>query len=232
MDPSWTNFLQEELKKEYMIKLRAFVSEREKEVNVFPARKNLFRPFELCRYQMVKVVIIGGEPYPSYNADGLAFSVSQGSLPGALKNILEEVHIDYYKGNTGKVNTAQTGDLKQWADQGVLLLNSVLTTEQDGTSHKGKGWEIFIENLVTWLSSTHPHHIAFLLWGSQAYNFEKFIDKKKHLVLTAEHPATGSFKEAWFGCNHFTKANEFIKKHYWGQKSLIEWGTYKNYKFL
>jgi len=229
MDNSWQIFIEQEFKKEYMVKLRAFISEREKSVNIYPNRKLLFRPFDLCRYQMVKVVIVGGDPYPSHNSDGLAFSTASEARPATLEHIYEEVLNDYFQGNTGKVNAFQTNRLDGWADQGVLLLNSCLTIEQDGTSHKGKGWESFITNLLTWLSADHPHHMCFLFWGNQAQQYSHLINRKKHLVLETEHPGSaGRNQSNWYGNKHFSKANEFIKKHYYGQKAEISWGVWKD----
>jgi uracil-DNA glycosylase len=232
MDNSWSLFLEEELKKDYMIKLRSFISDRSQSVNVYPARNLLFRPMDLCRYQMLKVVIIGGDPYCSNYADGLAFSSNGPTRPSALESIFDEIQNDYYRDDyfvtRSKVNPFQLNRLDQWAEQGVLLLNSVLTIEQDNVSHKGQGWEIFMENLITWLSKDHPHHLCFMVWGKQAQQYIKFIDKDKHLILMSEHPGSAKHNQNnWSGNRHFTQANNFIKKHYYGQKAEINWSTWE-----
>jgi uracil-DNA glycosylase len=229
LSTQWQDHISTELKKKYMAPLKAFVSQRRTEVNVYPSAELTFNAFLQCPYDNLKVIIVGQEPYNSSGtADGLAFSAN-GPTPPILKNIFQEIFSDYYLGETGGIDVFQHNDLSQWAWQGVLLLNSVWTVEEGKSgSHKGKGWEKFTEATIK-LCNEHKHKLVFMLWGKDAQEYEKFIDKEKHLVLKTDHPGSALYTPTkWFGNKHFSKANEWIKKHYFNRKMPINWGVFTN----
>lgn len=233
MDQRWKNFFEEEMKKNYMIELVTFIKERRKTVNVLPAPSQVFNAFTHCSWDTIKVVIVGQEPYPTaVDNHGLAFSSLSAQIPYALKNIFDEIYEDIFHGNTGGVKTFQTNNLTQWAEQGVLLLNSCLTLDEGHPgSHKGKGWELFIENTIKLLSDKHPFKLAFILMGKDAKAFKSSINTERHLVLETDHPAAARYNaSSWFGCKVFSKANAFIIKEYSGQRGQIGWGTWVNKK--
>lgn len=217
IEASWEDLLSSEFDKEYFKKLRGFIRDEYLEKKtVYPKPKDIFRAFNMCPFDQVKVVILGQDPYhgASLNsagstieqANGLSFAVQSGvPLPPSLKNILKEIESDLHI--TPKVD----GDLSRWAEQGVLLLNATLTVlaHQPG-SHQKKGWEEFTDAAIRALSDRREH-IVFLLWGNYAKQKGIHIDRSKHLVLEAPHPSPFSVHSGFFGCKHFSKANKYLK---------------------
>lgn len=204
-DEKWKQVLQEEFTKDYYIKLNDFLRNEYKTKRIFPKSQNVFNALNLTPYDKVKVVIIGQDPYFNENqAHGLCFSVEKDiELPPSLKNIFKEINSEL-----GILNT--TGNLTKWAEQGVLLLNTVLTVEKGKpNSHKGIGWENFTDKIIEKLSQRNKP-IIFVLWGANAKRFEKIIDKNKHYVLTSSHPSPLSAYNGFFGCGHFKKINEIL----------------------
>ena len=169
----------------------------------------MFRAFDLCPFDEVKVVILGQDPYHGPNqANGLCFAVSEGvALPPSLQNIFKEIESDM--GHP----VEKTGDLERWARQGVLLLNATLTVRKgQAGSHQGKGWEAFTDAAIKALSEERDT-LVFMLWGRYAKDKGKDIDWSKHLVLEAAHPSPLSAHNGFFGCRHFSQANTYLKEH-------------------
>ncbi|MGN0961821.1 MAG: uracil-DNA glycosylase [Christensenellales bacterium] len=184
---------------------------------IYPKPENVFNALNLVKFEDVKVVIIGQDPYHNpKQAHGLSFSVEEDvNIPPSLQNIYKELNSDlgcYIPNN---------GNLTKWAKQGVLLLNSVLTVEKNKpNSHKGKGWEEITSKIVELLNN-RDDPVIFLLWGSNAKNIGKNIDTSKHFVLTAVHPSPMSANQGgWFGCKHFSKTNEILVSL---NKTPIDW---------
>lgn len=176
---------------------------------VYPHQKDLFKAFSLTPLKEVKVVIVGQDPYHGVGqATGLSFSVPSGTpLPPSLKNIYKEIESDL-----GIKKDFSNGNLKAWAQQGVFLLNSVLTVEAGlPASHKRLGWEAFTDTVITTISD-RQEHVVFMLWGNFAKSKKGLIDEKKHLVLEAAHPSPFSAHSGFFGCKHFSKGNVWLKK--------------------
>ena len=175
---------------------------------IYPAPTQIFRVFQLP-LEKIKVVILGQDPYHTPGvADGLAFSVQTTKLAPSLRNILKEVKSDI--GQT----IIQNGDLTPWLEQGVFLLNNVLTVEKGHAgSHRQIGWEQITEDCVNMLNSKLPHAV-FILWGSDAQAKAKFIDSSKHLILQSAHPSPLSAYRGFFGSKPFSKANQFLKSHH------------------
>jgi len=217
LEESWKNQLLEEFGKPYMKSLRSFLkAEKNKGAVIYPKGSELFSAMEATRFEKVKVVILGQDPYHGPGqAHGLSFSVKPGvPPPPSLKNIFKELATDI------GMPIPKTGYLKPWADQGVLLLNATLSVE-DGKagSHQGKGWEAFTDEIISKLNEKREN-LVFLLWGSYAQKKGLGIDSKKHLVLKAPHPSPLSAHRGFFGCRHFSKANEYLIAH--GNKP-IDW---------
>jgi len=212
----WKDFIEEEKKKEYFKKLKEFVDKRYEETTVYPKKEHIFRAFSLCKYDDLKVVILGQDPYHQPGqAQGLCFSTPPNiPNPPSMRNILKEI-----KDDLKRDSICQDGDLTRWAVQGVLLLNAILTVERSKPkSHAGKGWEIFTDNVIKHINDNFEN-IVFLLWGSDAISKASMIDKTKHLILTAAHPSPFSAYRGFFGCRHFSKTNEFLKKI--GKKEIV-----------
>lgn len=226
MNETWKNFINDELKKDYFIALKEYVNERRKVVTVLPSSADMFNAMKLCDFHQMKVIIIGSEPNTK-DSNGLAFSSRASTRPPILKAITDEIFEDFYNGNTGGVNPFQTNDLTQWAQQGVLLINSVFTVEQNNAhSHKGKGWEVFTEALVKMINDRFSGKLVWMLWGAEAKKYEKLIDEK-HLVMLNDHPlATSHNPTAWIGKKQFSKCNQFISKTYHNKKMTINWGLW------
>lgn len=204
---SWDDLLAEEFSSEYYLGLREFLKQEYYSHIVFPAMNNIFQAFKLTDYNDVKVVILGQDPYHGKGqAHGLAFSVSPDNvIPPSLMNIFKELRDD--------VGTfiPNNGYLVPWANQGVLLLNTVLTVRQSSpNSHKNSGWETITDKAVELLSEREKP-LVFMLWGKNAQEKENLIDSKRHLVLKAAHPSPFSAHRGFFGCRHFSKANSFLK---------------------
>ena len=204
---SWANVLKNEFEKPYFKNLQAFLEEEYSTYTIYPAMENIFNALNATRYEDVKVVIIGQDPYHEPNqAHGLAFSVQEGiALPPSLVNIYKEIESDL------GIKCQNTGNLSRWAKQGVLLLNTSLTVRRaQANSHRGKGWEIFTNEIIKQLSQ-RPEPMVFILWGSNAQAFAPEI-APHHLILKAPHPSPLSAYRGFFGCKHFSKANDFLTK--------------------
>ena len=176
---------------------------------VFPEKQNIFKAFSLTKFEDLKVVILGQDPYHGIGqAQGLSFSTpSNIKNPPSMVNILKEINDDL-----GKKSVCEDGDLTPWAKQGIMLLNTILTVEQGlAKSHHNLGWEIFTDNIIKYISD-NKENVIFLLWGSPAISKTKLIDKNKHFILTAPHPSPLSVYRGFYGCKHFSKTNEILKK--------------------
>lgn len=219
IESSWKQELRGEFEREYFKTLTQFVKKEYNEHTVYPAPKNIFRAFDLCPFAEVKVVILGQDPYHGpRQANGLAFGVDEGmALPPSLQNIYKELSAEYH---VPYESIAQTGDVSQWARQGVLLLNATLTVRaQSAGSHQEHGWEQFTDAVIKILSDNREH-LVFLLWGRYARAKGAHIDRTKHLVLEAPHPSPFSAASGFFGCQHFIKANAYLSAHH---KTPIAW---------
>lgn len=173
---------------------------------VYPEQDNIFKALKLTPYSNVKVVIVGQDPYHGENeANGLSFSVSPGiKLPPSLKNIYKELYDDL------KIDRKDNGDLTDWAEQGVLLLNAVLTVEKDKpASHRNIGWELLTDYIIKTLNEK-KEPIVFILWGNFAKNKAKLITNQRHLIITSSHPSPFSARYGFFGSKPFSKANNFL----------------------
>ena len=204
---SWKKVLQDEFEKPYFRELAAFVKEAYRSQKIYPPPAHIFRAFDGCPFDEVKVVILGQDPYhgPS-QANGLCFSVNDGvQNPPSLQNIFLEL-----KNDLG-IEPPKSGNLKRWAAQGVLLLNATLTVRAgQAGSHQHKGWEEFTDAVMNILSAK-KEHLVFLLWGWYAQEKGRVIDREKHLVLTAAHPSPFSAFNGFFGQHHFSKTNEYLQ---------------------
>lgn len=224
IDPSWKGQLAEEFIQPYFMKLTMFVKKEYREGMVYPPPKDIFRAFDLCPFEKVKVVILGQDPYHGpRQANGLAFAVNQGTaLPPSLQNIFKEIQSDT---GVSCISGAERGNLSRWAEQGVLLLNATLTVQAHSAgSHQGYGWELFTDAAIRALSEGRPgragEHVVFMLWGNYAKAKGAHIDRSKHLVLEAAHPSPFSAENGFFGCKHFSKANEYLIAH---GETPIDW---------
>ncbi len=217
MAATWTDILAEEKQKDYFLNLMNFVQQqRDSGKTVYPPASQVFAALKLTPFDKIKAVILGQDPYHGPNqANGLAFSVNKGiALPPSLRNIYKEIGQDI------GAPCANHGDLTQWADQGVLLLNTVLTVEAgQAHSHKDRGWERFTDTVISGLNQA-PQHIVFLLWGSHAQKKAALIDSQKHTILKAPHPSPLSAHRGFLGCKHFSLANQALRQH---QQAPIEW---------
>lgn len=208
MHESWQEFLQAEFKQPYFKKLSDFLKQAYQNSTVYPPKQQVFTAFT-TDLNNVKVVILGQDPYHEPGqAHGLAFSVRDNiKTPPSLVNIYKEINSEY------GTPIPKSGNLKRWQEQGVLLLNNVLTVEaHKAGSHRGYGWEDFTLHCVEYLSKNRPH-LVFLLWGRDARNKAKLIDKQKHLVLESAHPSPLSAYNGFFGNNHFKTCNEWLESH-------------------
>lgn len=216
IEPSWKEKLKGEFEEPYFKELAEFVrSEYQSEV-VYPPPQFVFRAFELCPFDRVKVVILGQDPYINKGeANGLSFAVNEGvRLPPSLRNIFKEIENEF--GKSPNMN----GDLSRWAKQGVLLLNATLTVKAKmSNSHQGKGWERFTDAVIRVLSAEREH-LVFMLWGNYARQKGEHIDREKHLVLESPHPSPFSADRGFFGNGHFRKANEYLETH---RQVPIDW---------
>lgn len=208
MHESWKPFLEAEFNKEYFKELSKFLHQAYISSTVFPAKGQVFRAF-MTDLNAVKVVILGQDPYHTPGAaHGLAFSVpSSQPIPPSLVNIYKEIDDEYGS------HANPDGNLRPWQQQGVLLLNNVLTVEaHKAGSHRGHGWETFTQATVEYLNEKSDH-LVFLLWGRDARNKKSLINPQKHLVLESPHPSPLSAFSGFFGNGHFKKANEFLRQH-------------------
>lgn len=218
---SWKGFLDAEFASDYMTELRAYLKERKAQsAVVFPHSSVWFNAFSLTPLDTVKVVILGQDPYHGPGqAHGLSFSVPEGvPPPPSLKNIYKEIDSDI-NGET-KLAGQRKGCLVGWAEQGVFLLNSVLTVESgQAASHQGRGWETFTDHVIEHLSRDREH-LVFLLWGSYAQKKGQVIDASRHLVLRSPHPSPLSAHRGFLGCKHFSQANDYLTSH---DQQAIDW---------
>lgn len=214
---SWKEHLSEEFEKPYFQQLIDFVKQEYSSNTCYPPGRKIFSAFDHAPFNDVKVVIIGQDPYHGpRQANGLAFSVSeQVAIPPSLDNIFKEV-----SANTGRP-IPRSGNLERWAEQGVLLLNAVLTVRAgQAGSHQKKGWEQFTDEVIVTLSRKRKN-LVFMLWGGFAKSKEKLIDSSKHLVLKSGHPSPLSANRGyWFGNAHFTKANDYLTRQ---GREPVEW---------
>jgi uracil-DNA glycosylase len=209
IESSWKEVLNDEFAKSYFAELKEFLLEEREKYTVFPPGGLIFNAFRLTSFDNVKVVILGQDPYHGTGqAHGLCFSVPQGiPAPPSLVNIFKEIEKDL------GIPVPNHGCLENWAKQGVLLLNATLTVRanQPG-SHQRKGWESFTNSVIQKLSEKRVG-LVFLLWGKFAQEKEALIDIKKHYILKAAHPSPYSAYSGFFGCRHFSKTNEILRKH-------------------
>ncbi len=215
--PSWKARIGSEFEKEYMQNLRQFlVQEKQAGKIIYPEGEDIFNSMNCISFDDVKVVIIGQDPYHGPGqAHGLCFSVQPGvKTPPSLVNIFKEI-----KNDLG-IPVSAHGYLKSWAEQGVLLLNAVLTVEKGrAASHQGKGWERFTDMIIQTLNKEHSG-LVFFLWGAHAQKKGKMIDRQRHLVLQSVHPSPLSAHRGFFGGNHFSKANSYLEAQ---GKTAIDW---------
>jgi uracil-DNA glycosylase len=217
IEQSWKKELADEFSKSYFEELTAFVKKEYQEEAIYPAPKNIFRSFDLCPFDRVKVVILGQDPYHGERqANGLSFAVEKGvRLPPSLQNIFKEIESDL-----GKPLVHTDGDLSRWAEQGVLLLNATLTVRaHQAGSHQDRGWELFTDAVIRALSEKREH-LVFILWGNYAKNKGAQIDRKKHLVIESPHPSPFSAHSGFFGSKPFSKANDYLEAH---GEAPIDW---------
>lgn len=210
LEPGWKSVLQDEFSKPYFRDLRSFlVGEKEAGNVIYPPGALIFNAFDSTPFDNVKVVILGQDPYHGPGqAHGLCFSVPDPvPPPPSLRNIFKELQSDL------GVPAPASGNLTQWARQGVLLLNAVLTVRANTpASHAGKGWESFTDAAIMALNQRHEH-LVFMLWGSYAQKKGAFLDADKHLVLKAPHPSPLAAHNGFFGCRHFSQANNYLQQH-------------------
>lgn len=208
IEASWKKILSSESEKAYFNELSRFVKGEYAQHTVYPKSEDIFRAFDLCPFDSVRVVIIGQDPYHGEGqANGLSFAVNSGiTLPPSLKNIFKEIKSDL------GVDPRPDGDLTRWAKQGVLLLNAVLTVRAGSpASHQKKGWEEFTTRVIDELSQQKTG-LVFILWGNYAKEKGKKIDRSKHLVIESAHPSPFSAYSGFFGSKPFSKANAYLKQ--------------------
>lgn len=214
---TWEEVIDLEKQKDYYKSLKQEIDKRYETTRVFPEKRNIFKAFSLTKLNNLKVVILGQDPYHGYGqAQGLAFSTpSNIKNPPSMQNILQEI-----AGDLQRPSVCLDGDLTTWAEQGVLLLNTVLTVEEaKAGSHQKLGWEIFTDNIIKYISQ-NCSDIVFLLWGSPAIKKSNLIDANKHHILTSVHPSPLSAYRGFLGCKHFSKTNQILKNL---NKEEINW---------
>lgn len=214
---SWDDILKFEKSKDYYKELEKFLEKEYSTKKIFPPKELIFNAFEKTSLDNLKVVILGQDPYHGEGqAQGFSFSTpSNIKNPPSMQNILKEI-----KDDISVDSICLDGDLTSWAQQGVLLLNTILTVEEaKPKSHEKKGWENFTDNIIKYISSS-CEDIVFILWGAPAIKKSKLIDETKHHILTAPHPSPLSSYRGFFGCKHFSKTNEILKQK---GKDQIQW---------
>lgn len=212
----WDEKIGREFEKEYYLKLRNFLKEEYSSHTVFPDMYDLFSALKATPYSKVKVVILGQDPYHEPGqAHGMAFSVKPGvHIPPSLLNMYKEINSEF------GYPIPKTGYLMKWAEQGVLLLNTVLTVRSgEANSHQNKGWEIFTDEIISQLNARRDG-VVFLLWGNNAKKKKELITNPQHYILETVHPSPLSASRGFMGCGHFKKANEFLISNL---KSPIDW---------
>lgn len=216
IEPSWYEVLKEEFEKAYFINLANFLKKEYKTKTIYPKGNNIFNAFNLCPFHKLKVVILGQDPYHGPNqAHGLAFSVPDGiATPPSLKNIFLELESDL------NIKRRKT-NLSDWAEQGMLLLNTILTVEANKpTSHANIGWEIFTDSVIK-IISEKKNQIIFVLWGSHAQKKEILIDTSRHFVIKSAHPSPLSANRGFLGSKPFSKINQILESI---NQKPIKWG--------
>lgn len=216
IEQSWQSKLTEEFSKPYFIKLTQFIKNEYKTKKICPQAKFIFKAFDDCPFDNVKVVILGQDPYHTKGlANGLAFSAnSDNRVPPSLQNIYKEIHADI------GTPISNSPDLTRWAKQGVLLLNATLTVQEGlAGSHQQKGWEEFTDAIIKILSEKKTN-LVFMLWGAYAQKKGELINTDRHLVLKSAHPSPFSVYRGFFGNKHFSKANHYLQEH---NKVVINW---------
>ena len=216
LESSWLTILQTEFDKEYMKQLTHFLKEEHQHHVVYPPNEHVFEAFSNTPFDKVRVVILGQDPYHGPNeAHGLSFSVQKGiRVPPSLRNIYKELHSDL------GITIPSHGNLLEWAQRGVLLLNTVLTVRhKTANSHQKKGWETFTDKAIEELSK-HRNNLVFILWGSKAKNKMHLIDQTKHHIIQSAHPSPLAVRYGFFGSKPFSKTNVFLQSI--GQKP-IDW---------
>lgn len=211
VEPSWLLRLTKQFEQPYMKSLEAFLeSEYAADKLIYPAKADIFHALNKLPFERVKVIVLGQDPYHGAGqAEGLSFSVPPGvAVPPSLKNIYKEISRDIQC-----PMPAHFGCLQSWLEQGVLLLNSVLTVEAGRAgSHRNRGWETFTDHIIHLLSE-QASHCVFMLWGGYAKNKQRLIDTDKHLVLNSSHPSPLSAYRGFLGCGHFSTANSYLLAH-------------------
>lgn len=212
----WGELLEEEMKKPYYQELQEFLEKEYTEHTVYPAQEDVFNALRYTDYDSVIVVLLGQDPYHGPGqAHGLSFSVKPGvKIPPSLRNVFKELHADL------GCSIPDHGYLVKWAEQGVLLLNTVLTVrEGEANSHKGKGWEIFTDKIISILND-REEPVIFLIWGKPAQTKLRLIDKKRHYFITSPHPSPLSASRGFFGSKPFSRINDYLRNH---GKEEIDW---------
>ena len=212
----WDELLAEEFKKDYYLELREFLKAEYFSRRIYPPMNDIFNALRYTSYENARVVILGQDPYHGAGqAHGLCFSVKEGvKFPPSLQNIFKEL-----KSEIG-IEPPKSGELVGWAKQGVLLLNTTLTVrEGNPQSHKGHGWEVFTDKIIS-LMNEKKSPVVFILWGGNARAKKALITNRQHLVLESAHPSPLSAYNGFFGCNHFIKANEFLLS---ANEAAIDW---------
>ena len=212
-ESGWKSLLSEEFKKPYFQEIESKIEASN--AVVYPPQKDIFKAFELCPLEKTKVIILGQDPYHNPNeAMGLSFSIPKNiKTPPSLKNIFKEIHTDL------GIIPSTHGDLSTWAEQGVLLLNAILTVEhKNPASHRNLGWQAFTDTCIQLLAQ-EKKGLVFMLWGNFAKGKASLINAEDHLILEASHPSPLA-RGAFFGCKHFSKANDYLIKQ---GKTAIDW---------
>lgn len=216
IEESWRKAIGDEFEKSYFKTLSDFVRKEYVNGAVCPTPKDVFRAFDLCPFDKVRVVILGQDPYHGVGqANGLSFAVHDGvRIPPSLQNIFKEIKSDL------NIEVIQSGDLSRWAKQGVLLLNATLTVKASSPgSHQGKGWEEFTDAVIQKLSD-EKENLVFILWGNYAKQKGKIINRSKHCVIESPHPSPFSAHNGFFGSRPFSKTNEYLKERDEGE---VDW---------
>ena len=212
----WSDYLYQEKEKDYFRSLYTFLNNRINK-DIYPPRGSWFKAFEYSSFASTKVIILGQDPYHGEGqAEGLSFSVPKGiTIPPSLRNIykeLEEDDVDF--------TNPDHGNLISWAQQGVLLINSVLTVEKNTpAAHANQGWELFTDQVINLLND-NKNHLVFILWGAYANKKSELINLDKHLILSAPHPSPFSAHKGFFGCKHFSKTNHYLES---SKQQTIDW---------
>ena len=212
----WSDYLNPEKDKHYFKALDSYLKSK-KNLNIYPPKDSWFKALEYSSFDKTKVIILGQDPYHQEGqAGGLSFSVPKGIvIPPSLRNIFKELQSDDVS-----FSKTEHGNLASWANQGVLLLNSVLTVEQNSpASHANKGWENFTDKVIQILSS-NKNNLVFILWGAYANKKSELIDSSKHLILSAPHPSPFSAYKGFFGSSHFSKTNNYLEST---NQEAIDW---------